>query len=355
MKATVDNTVKAQSEAVLLQFSLDNPKGALRRLIDELKEEHGDLEKALAQQVQTVVQEFSLDREDSALSRLVKQVDKAQSRISSEFSLDNASSGLSRLSKLIQDAAKDQRDQAQGLQDKVLELLTRIDTRRQEQERSTTHGLVFEEAVGEALKGIMASSGDVVTNVGTTAGLIPRNKVGDFTVTLSDDCAAPGAVIVVEAKEDASYGLSDMLSEAQEACRNRGAGICLFVVSKARTPADLPTFARHGQTVVVVWDAKDPATDIVLKAGLSCAKALSVRAARRSATETASVQILDKAIGAIRKQMEGFDEIRTSATTVESAGKKIGSRAQIMQEQIIRQLDAFDHEFVKFKEGGSPQ
>jgi hypothetical protein len=285
----------------------------------------------------------------------VKQVDKAQSRISSEFSLDNASSGLSRLSRLIQDAAKDQRDQAQGLQDKVLELLTRIDTRRQEQERSTTHGLVFEEAVGEALKGIMASSGDVVTNVGTTAGLIPRNKVGDFTVTLSDDCAAPGAVIVVEAKEDASYGLSDMLSEAQEACRNRGAGICLFVVSKARAPADLPTFERHGQTVVVVWDAKDPATDIVLKAGLSCAKALSVRAARRSATETASVQILDKAIGAIRKQMEGFDEIRTSATTVESAGKKIGSRAQIMQEQIIRQLDAFDQEFVKFKEGGPPQ
>jgi acetolactate synthase small subunit len=339
IRASIDNTLKAQSDAVLAQFSLDNENGALRRLLGELTARHGDLQKALAEQVEAVVDEFSLDNEEGALSRLVDQVRKAQQQISSEFSLDNEGSGLSRLARLVNEHYETQRRQAQGFQDRVLQILERIDARRAEQARSTTHGHMFEEAVGEAIRRLVQPAGDVFEVVSNTAGNIARSKKGDFVVTLSDDSAAPGARIVVEAKEDASYRLNNTLDEAEAARSNRVAGICLFVHSKKTAPAELEPLARYGQTLVVVWDADDELTDIVLFAALTCAKALSVRAGRRSTAEAASMQKIDAAIATITKQIEGFDEIRTHATTVSNAVEKIDRRARIMAEQITRQSE----------------
>ncbi|HXF45014.1 MAG TPA: hypothetical protein VNK91_02745, partial [Burkholderiaceae bacterium] len=81
IRASIDGTLKAQSDAVLAQFSLDNENGALRRLLAELTARHGDLQRAFAEQVETVIEEFSLDKEGSALSRLVGQVQRAQQQI----------------------------------------------------------------------------------------------------------------------------------------------------------------------------------------------------------------------------------------------------------------------------------
>ena len=124
-------------------------------------------------------------------------------------------------------------------------ILERMDVRRKEQDRSTTHGHLFERDVGEALGRLAGPAGDALEHHGNKTGTIAYCKVGDYTVTLSDDSAAPGAVIVIEAKEDASYALADMLAEARQACANRGASICLFVVSKKTAPAGLPPFSRH--------------------------------------------------------------------------------------------------------------
>jgi len=352
IRAGVDNTLKAQSDTVLSQFSLDNENGALRRLLTELTARHGDLEKALAEQVEAVVDEFSLDNEDGALSRLVGQVHKAQQQISSEFSLDNQGSGLSRLARLVNDHYETQRTQAQGFQDRVLQILERIDARRSEQARSTTHGRVFEEAVGEAVRRLVQPAGDVFEVVSNSSGNIPRSKKGDFVVTLSDDSAAPGARIVIEAKEDASYRLNSTLDEAEAARSNRGAGVCLFVHSRKTAPAALEPLARYGQTLVAVWDADDELTDIVLFAALTCAKALSVRASRRSTAEAASMQRIDTAIAAITKQVEGFDEIRTHATTVTNAAEKIDRRARIMAEQITRHTETLVEQVGALKSDG---
>jgi len=339
IRASIDSTLKAQSETVLSQFSLDNEGGALRRLLGELTARHGDLQKDLASKVEAVVDEFSLDKEDSALSRLVGQVQKAQQQIASEFSLDNEGSALSRLARLVDQHNKTQRSEAQVFQEHVLTLLERMDARRTEQARSTAHGHVFEEAVGEAVRRFVQPAGDRVENVSDTTGIVPRSKKGDFVIALSDDCAAPGARIVIEAKEDASYRLARTLDEADEARNNRAAGICLFVHSKKTAPAGIPAFARHGHNLVVVWDAEDEVNDIVLQAALTCAKALSVRTARRSSVEDASMQRIDQAIAAITKQVEGFEEIRTSANTVCNAAEKIDRRARIMAEQITRHTE----------------
>lgn len=49
---------------------------------------------------------------------------------------------------------------------------------------------------------------------------------------------------------------------------------------------------------------------------------------------------MDGAIEAIRKQISGFEEIRTSATTIVGGGEKILKRARLMEEEIGKRLGA---------------
>jgi len=295
------------------------------------------------------VGEFSLDRPDSALSRLVGRVEAAQKEITREFSLDNAESALSRLRNEVQTQLATLGAAQQAFQQQVVGLLSSMTARREAEARSTTHGAVFEEEVGRALRELAGPAGDVVEECGTTTGLIPKSKVGDFVVTLSPDSAAPGARIVVEAKESAAYDLRKTLEEADVARRNRDAGVGLFVHSTQTAPAGLQPLARYGTDFVVVWDPGDPATDVILRAGYLAAKALSLRAAKASRSETASFQTIDRAVETIRKQLDGFSEIKTHSETVGSAAKKILERVRIMSEAIEKQVDVLAEQVAAVK------
>src|SRR5262249_17438186 len=128
------------------------------------------------------------------------------------------------------------------------------------------------------------------------------------------------------------------LAEADVARRNRSASVCPFVHSAETAPAGLPELHRWGHDIVVVWDANDPSTDARLKAGLLLAKALCVRAHRHEAGGAASRAEMDVAIEAFRKQIAGFEEIKTSARTVVGGGEKILNRARLMEEEITKRV-----------------
>ena len=185
--------------------------------------------------------------------------------------------------------------------------------------------------------------------VGETAGVIPRCKVGDFVVTLGPESAASGAAIVVEAKAREGYTLKSTLKEADEARRNRGASVCLFVHAARTAPAGLPELHRWGQDVVVVWDDDDPATDVRLKAAYLVAKALAVRSGRQDRQDAASLAEMDAAIEAIRKQIVGFEEIQTSARTVVNGGEKILKRAELMNQEIERRVLALQGHVARLR------
>ena len=349
MRRTVDDVLQAERAAILGQFSLDDPASALSRLVRDLTATHGSLTDALATKMEAVVGEFSLDRPDSALSRLVGRVEAAQKEITREFSLDNAESALSRLRNEVQTQLATLGAAQQAFQQQVVGLLSSMTARKEAESRSTTHGAVFEEEVGRALRDLAGPAGDVVEECGTTTGLIPKSKVGDFVVTLSPDSAAPGARIVVEAKESAAYDLHKTLEEADVARRNRDAGVGLFVHSTQTAPAGLAPLARYGSDFVVVWDPGDPATDVILRAGYLAAKAMSLRAAQRSRSEAASFLTIDKAVETIRKQLDGFGEIKTHSETVGSAAKKILERVRIMSEAIEKQVDVLAEQVAAVK------
>jgi hypothetical protein len=353
LQRTLDSVVQAQNLAILGQFSLDNKDGALVRFLGELTSKHGDLNHTLSRDMQAIVAEFSLDKEDSALSRLVSRVETAQRSLTAELSLDNEDSALQRLHRMLQQHHQTVMKQQMDVLGRLDMAIQSMNVRREESAKSTRHGLEFESTLGRHLLELVQKAGDVLQDTGSTPGLKPNCKVGDHVITIGPEKLAAGARIVIEAKENASCDLSRTLEEAQTARVNRQAEVCVFVHSTKTAPSGIPTFQRYGHDIVIQWDADDDAHDVWLEAALMVATALSVKAVSHGKQDAASFEKIDKAIERIRKCLEGFDEINTSANTAKSAAEKILKRAQLVQESLSSQVQAIVAEVLKWKEGAA--
>ena len=350
---STETTLSAQRERILSEFSLDNGDGALSRMVTELKEKHGEVGESLENRIGEVMAEFSLDKKDSALSRMVNQVETAQSQISREFSLDAEDSALARMQKQLLGALDDQQQTNARFQEEVKVALADMTARRREAEKSTRHGLEFEDAVFAFVNERSQKAGDVATATGNATGILRANKKGDVVVKLGADHAAAGAQVVFEAKQDASYNLDDALAEIDEARRNRGAGVGVFVFSKrtVRESLNLEPFSRHGDDIVVVWDSEDPSSDVYLDAGLSVAKAISVQAKSQSDDAGKDFVAIDKAIGEIKRNADNLDEITKSANAIDGHVSKILDRARIVRNGIERQIGILNEQVDTLRQG----
>ena len=337
---STEDTLTVQRDAILREFSLDNRDGALNHLVVELTNKHGEVGDALEKRIDKVTGEFSLDREDSALSRLMSRVERAQRQISSEFSLDEEGSALARMQKRLLETLEDQRRTNADFQREVMVALAEMAATKREAERSTRHGLVFEDAVFEFVNERSLNAGDVATRTGNTTGLLRANKKGDVVMKLGPDHAAAGAQIVVEAKQDASYTLERALAEIEEARKNRNAGVGVFVFSKRSVAdrLDIEPFSRYGDDIVVVWDSEDPGSDVFMDAGLSVAKAISVQSKSHSDEIGEDFEAIDKAIAEIQRNAGSLDEISDAANSIDRQVDKILNRVRIARNGIERQV-----------------
>lgn len=363
---TLESQLVAQRTQVLREFSLDNKEGALSRMIGELTQNHGQLTEALQKKIDEVVGEFSLDKDDSALSRLVRNVDRAQSTITREFSLDNESSALSRLATILQNTRQaidsnltldgessalarlrrellsilEKHTEANSsFQEEVKVALGKMIARREEADRSTQHGLIFEEAVSQYLEHHAGQCGDIATRCGTTTGLIKHCKVGDCIVELGPDSAAPQAKIVVEAKEDAGYTLPKARAEIETARKNRDAQVGLFIFSKRTAPAGIEEVFRFGNDVFVLWDPENGATNLHLKVGLTLARALCIRTEQLSQAQSKDFEAITKAILEIEKQSQFLGEVSTSAETIRKGADSVLERVRKTRNSLERQVE----------------
>ena len=155
--------------------------------------------------------------------------------------------------------------------------LEAMKAQRKESARSTQHGNDFETIASEFVEKEAQKSGDIASRTGATTGLIKNCKVGDLVVELGPDCTAAGEKFVVEAKEDASYTLAKARIEIETARKNRGARVGLFLFSAKTAPGGIDMLVRHGEDVFLVWDAEKIESDVILRVGISLAKALCVR------------------------------------------------------------------------------
>ena len=335
---STDETLTLQRDRILSEFSLDNGDGALSRLVVELKNNHGEVSEALRERVDAVTSEFSLDKEDSALSRLMNRVERAQGQISKEFSLDEDGSALARMRGDLIEILDGQQATNARFQEEVKIALTEMTARKRESERSTRHGIVFEDAVFSYVSDRSQGAGDIATHTGNTTGRIKNNKKGDIVIQMGSEHVASGARIVIEAKEDNSYKLDKALVEIEEARRNRDAQIGIFVFSKRSAPEGLEPFTRNGSDVIIVWDSEDELSDVVLDAGLSVAKALCVQDRSQSNTVGTEIEEILKAVLEIERQANGLEEIKKSAETIDKQVTRILERARIVGNGLDRQV-----------------
>lgn len=350
IERTVAEALRAQSEQVLQQFSLDRKDSALSRLVSELATAHGAANTNMQEQVKAVIGEFSLDRPDSALSRLVGRVEAAQKRISDEFSLDNQASALNKLTALLASLQQKQTEFATSVQAQIATLTAQ----RVERARGTRHGEEFEAAVGAVLIAEAQRVGDIYEATGTRAGLIKGCKVGDHVVTLGPDSSAPASAIVFEAKQCKSVDLKGALVETEVARKNRQAQVGVFVYSTRTAPTGVEAFARYGEAIVVSWDPEDPQVDWVLRAAYSVARALVIRQQVAQADSAAAVHEIEATVRAIEKHLKRVADIKRFAETTVTAGDKIVREADKMAKELEAQIEALDEQVAALRQGDAP-
>jgi hypothetical protein len=339
LRETLADQLRIQREHVLDQFSLDNKEGALSRFISELTDHNGELNDQLRSKIDGLVKEFSLNEEGSALNRLVKNVQTAQETITKEFSLDEEKSALARLKRELLTLLEKERETNQKFQEEVKTALQAMVTRRKEADRSTTHGLEFEDAVYEFIQRESQSMGDIPTHTGNRTGLIKNCKVGDCVIELGPESAAPGAQIAVEVKEKGGYTVAEAREEIETARKNRNAQIGLFVFSKRSAPSGIEALFRLGHDVFVVWDAQDALTDLYLRVGGILSRALCVRNRETAQEQTADFTEIDKAIHEIEKRAGNLDDIQTWATTIQNNSKKILDKTRLIRDALEKQVE----------------
>jgi hypothetical protein len=345
--AAVAQTLTEQRERILREFSLDNKEGALARLIGELNTHHTLTSGSLQERIQAMVSEFSLDRKDSALSRLVERVENAQRRISSEFSLDEQNSALARLRRELIEVLEALRQANATFQQETLLKLNEMATRKTESLKSTRHGLDFETDLLDRIVASCEGTGDIAAHVGQSVGSVKNSKKGDIVVRLGPEHVAAGARIVIEAKEEDAYSVSRMLQELDEARKNREATVGLGVVS-ARTPLkDLAApLQRWGNDLIVTWDAEDAASDVILAAALSVAKALCVAVKPPLAEAQGDFVSMHRALLAIEKGIGTLGDIERQGSTIAKSGDDIRraneailDRVRKLRDELTRQVN----------------
>jgi hypothetical protein len=338
IRQCVTTELEVQRTIVLREFSLDNQDGALWRLVNQLCEHNGTLEKNVQDKIDALLKQFSFDDDQSALSRMSRTVAEAGRTISSHLTLDDKDSALSRLRSELLEVLEKHASSAMDFQQSVRETLKEMQVRRQETAASTRHGLVFQDQVYEAVQSESQRLGDIASFVGNTVGRISSCKVGDVVVELGPETPAPGARIAIEAKEEKAYSVADARSEIDRARANRDGDAGIFVFSKKTAPAGIEPLTRHGQDIFVVWDADDSATDLYLKFGLSVARALCIKRATARESQSADFAEIDKAVLEINKQIEELEKVRGWATSIKKNSEDILERVRISKDKLQKQV-----------------
>jgi hypothetical protein len=152
----------------------------------------------------------------------------------------------------------------------------------------------------------------------------------------------------LKAKQNASYSDAKALAELDQCRKNRDADVGVFVFSRASFP-DAKTFRRFGNDLLVVWDAEDPASDVVLECAYSVGLALLAAAASDRVEVDVDMEAVDTAILAIEKQAERMQKIRGKCDSIRSAAGCIDDEARKIGDNLRREAGRLQEQAVSLR------
>lgn len=262
--------------------------GAVARFLKSLREELKGADEDRAKQLESALAALNANDENSLISRLVRESNRARQELMNAVNPDAPESPMAimkaSLTTLLSEHAtqqaavfEQQEERQKKFEAEVRDALTRLETKRNIDQKTPRGGLDFEEAV-VAFVGAAVSGGPCVVDAsGNSKGVLAR-KTGDAVVRFTSESAFVGSAVVFEAKRDASYTTQRALDELDAARKNRDASAGVFVMAKSHAPDTFPRFARYGNNVLAVWDDQDPATDPYLHAAVLLGVGLVTRA-----------------------------------------------------------------------------
>jgi hypothetical protein len=330
--------LEEQGKKVLGEFDLNNEQGALKRLISQIETN------------------FNPDDPKTALGVLKSALSQTQEQIRKDLSLDKDDSALSNLHTKLKKQIDDLVERQTRFHTEVSSVLAELRGAKKERAVSPSGGFDFEALAGDALRERMHSD-EAFESVGETTGLVPRSKIGDHVQTLGADSAAPGAKIVYECKRADNYTQAKALAELDEARRNRGADIGVFVLAASslrenqRMQAEfLKSLTRQGNSIIVVWDPEDVSTNVCLDAAVTLARALLVRERAGAGTAAdADWDAIDKAVNGIERQIEYLDELAGWSGNIKRDAVKLEGRVDKMRTDLRREMERLTGELENLR------
>lgn len=334
--------------------------GAVARFLRSLREELKGADEDRQKQLSAALAALDANDEGSLLSRLVRETHRAREEVLSAVNPEAPASPMfvlkSSLTRLLQEQATAQTELAKQhearqaqFEKEVREALSRIETKRTQDQKTTRGGFDFEDAVIAFVRVATQGAPCLFDVTGATAG-VGRCKKGDAILRFTDESAFAGAGVVFEAKRDAAYTVQKALDELDAARKNRDAVAGVFVMARSHAIDVFPRFARYGSNVLVTWDDQDPATDAYFHAAVLLGMALVTRnritgdagdiAALRDVESRIEAELtrldkMEKFSEAIRKNVDGVsDEIRKAHKALDLLLRKAQSTLQALNVEL---------------------
>jgi len=325
--------------------------GAVARFLKSLREDLKAASEDRAAQLSAALAALDANDENSLLSRLVRETNQARQDVLTAVNPETPNSPMavlkSSLTTLLQqqsanqaEIAKEQQERQTRFEKEVREALTRIETKRTQDQTSPRGGLDFEAEVTRFINTATLGGPCVFSAVGATAGL-GRCKKGDAVLRFTAESAFANAGVVFEAKREAGYTVQAALDELDEARKNRDAGAGVFVMARSHAIEVFPRFVRYGSNVLVTWDEQDPRTDPYLHAAILLGMSLVTRSRTtgdagditalkdieaRIEGELSRLEKMEKCSNNIRKNVDDIsDEVRKAQKALDLLLRKAQS------------------------------
>ena len=322
----VEQVLAAAQQAFGEHFDPDLRSSMVARAIDEFTQWRDGF-----------LRSFNPDFTDSHTARFLGQVTDLlgpegmlEARLRGALDPDADGSALSRLSKSIDERFGELRD-----------LLMRERGKQTEADRGTRKGFEYEDAIEEALRETVRSSGCVVERTGRVKGdLGVETLVGDFVVTLPSDRR-----IVIEAKNTARINLTGkdgILEELDRAMANRSADYAICVSARDAFPKEVGPLGVYGERILIV----DEGDGTMLAVALRLAEMAFEQSVDRRTADVDRVFLQDR-MQRLRQLAQLFTNNRRSLTDIKTSVENVHGSLEQIRSELLFLVDEISHEIER--------
>lgn len=285
-------------------------KGKNGRLALAVDREAKNLEKQLGQL-------FESDNKKSVPSKIEKVVESTVAEVVSEVleeikSITDASDVNSPLSKIKDQILKGVLEPVNKIMEDFEDVSNVIKTHslvKQEFEKGSNKGLVFEDQVGDILETFTNISGDFIDRVGNTEGASKTGKgkkKGDHVVIVGDADGNSSRVVFEVKNISKKPSVNSVIKLLSQSCKNRQATVGVYVASTKESAPVKSAFSRLAPNMYSVVVNKETLDTLALEV---CYQVSKLEALAKLQQKTDSENIDFEAIQSNLKNLSSLTEI----------------------------------------------